>query len=30
MPAPYEPGERVAYLEPDMDGVRVRDGTSTG
>ena len=30
MPAPYEPGERVAYLEPDKDGVKVRDATVYG
>ena len=30
MPAPYEPGERVAYLEPDVDGVRVREGIVYG
>ena len=30
MAAPYEPGERVAFLEPDVDGVRVRDGIVYG
>ncbi len=30
MAAPYEPGERVAYLEPDVEGVRVRDGIVYG
>jgi len=27
---PYEPGQRVAYLEPDVEGVRVRDATVYG
>lgn len=26
----YEPGDRVAFLEPDMEGVRVRDATVYG
>ena len=30
MAAPYEPGERVAYLEPDVEGVRVREGIVYG
>ena len=30
MAAPYEPGDRVAFLEPDVDGLRVREGIVYG
>ena len=30
MTAPYEPGQRVAVLEPDVDGLRVREGLVQG
>ena len=30
MTTPYEPGQRVAVLEPDVDGLRVREGLVQG